>query len=233
MRHLDAEVLGVRLLEAPGRRRAADRDRPQRRDVVALFLAELLDRDPDGRHRASEGHLLGLDEPADVGRLDIRAGEDLVGAHHDRAVRQAPGVGVEHRHDVQDAVVLGKAEQVGRGLGEAVEEHRAVRVDDAFRMAGGAGGVAHAGGIGLGERWPFAHRLGARHERFVLGMLRRRLGRAGNAVGHDHDASHGRQRVPDPRDHGPEARVDEDGGVAGVIDDVGQVRRREADVEGM
>ena len=141
---------------------------------------------------------------------------------------------MEHRHDVEDPVVLGDAEEIGGRLGEAVQEHRAMGVDDALGMPGGTGRVAHAGRIALGERRPLTHRLRACEQRFVLEALRPdRRRRVRDAVGHDHESPYRRQLVADVRDHGPEARIDEDDRVARVIDDVGQVRRRETDVEGM
>ena len=136
---------------------------------------------------------------------------------------------MEHRHDVQERVVLGDPERVGHGLGEAVEEHRAVRVDDALGVARRAGRVTHARGVGLVERGPAAERRGRGQQRLVLGERRGhpRLGR----VAHDHDRPHARDPVADPLEDRPEARVGEDDRVGGVVDDEGQVLRRQAQVE--
>ena len=63
------------------------------------------------------------------------------------AEREAPRVGVEHRHDGKDGVALVDAEQ--RARRERVDRDRAVRVDDALRQAGGAAREAHRGGGAL------------------------------------------------------------------------------------
>src|SRR3989338_6282704 len=59
-------------------------------------------------------------------------------------------------------VGLREPELVGHGLGEAVQEHRAVRVDHALRVARRARRVAHARGVGLVERGPGGERRGGR-----------------------------------------------------------------------
>ena len=60
-----------------------------------------------------------------------------------RGVGQAPRVGVEHRHDRQHDVALADAEAVDRHGADGVQVRRAVAVDDALGVAGGAARVAH------------------------------------------------------------------------------------------
>ena len=55
--------------------------------------------------------------------------------------REAPRVGVEHRHDGEARVGRRHAQQAARG--QRVDRDRAVRVDDAFRPAGGTARVTH------------------------------------------------------------------------------------------
>ena len=100
-----ADLLAVRLGQRLRHRRAAARDRPQRRRVAALQLGQ--HAHPDRRHARGDGDPLVLDQvgdaPAPRGRG--RASRALAPAR-DRGVGEAPRVGVEHRHDRQDHVAL-------------------------------------------------------------------------------------------------------------------------------
>src|SRR3712207_8866342 len=58
--------------------------------------------------------------------------------HDALPICDAPGVGVEHRHDRHRDVLDAQAEGVGRHDAHGVQERRAVRVDDALGVAGGA-----------------------------------------------------------------------------------------------
>ena len=59
-----------------------------------------------GGHARGDGDLLVLDEVGDGRRRQVGAGHHEVGAARHRGVGEAPGVGVEHRHDGQDDVAL-------------------------------------------------------------------------------------------------------------------------------
>ena len=123
--HVGAVLLVEAWMSALGRRRAADGDAADRRDVpLRLFLEDGLDRDPHRRHRPDKRHAFVVDDLDDVARLGIGAAEDLRGAVHHAGEGHAPGIGVEHRHDVQDHVALADAEHVHRGRREAVQVHR-------------------------------------------------------------------------------------------------------------
>ena len=104
-----------------------------------------------------------------------------------------------------------------------------MRVDDALRMAGGAGRVAHAERVGLLERGPRVERTTLREQRFVFGETVRNGGV--HRVRHDHDVLHARDLVADQREHRIHARVREDHAVLRVVDDVGEVLRREPEVQ--
>ena len=83
------------------------------------------------------------------------------GAGHHRGIRQAPRVGVEHRHDRQHGVRLAESHPRGRQDRERVKHERAVRVDDALRLARRARGVAHGRGgplVGIRRRRPSGRR---------------------------------------------------------------------------
>ena len=147
-----------------------------------------------------------------------------------RGLRDAPGVGVEHRHDRHRDVADAQPEGVGRDDAHGVQERRAVRVDDALRVPGGAARVAHRGGQVL-VRDVEVDRLGVGQQRLVVedpGVVGD-LGVA--AVVHDHDVLDRLHRVdqrPQQRQHGA---VDEDDLVLGVVGDVGQLLGEQPHVE--
>ena len=106
---------------------------------------------PDGGNPGSQGYLLLLHEIEEGAGLEVSSGQDLLASVQDSGVGQAPGVDVEHGNDGQDDVVAAEVEVGGQGEDEGVQAKGAVRVDDALGAAGGAGGVAHGGGIVFGE----------------------------------------------------------------------------------
>ena len=59
---------------------------------------------PDGRHAQRQRRRLQLHQVEQVVGVQVRAGEDDLGAHHHRAIGHAPAVGMEHRRHRQQAV---------------------------------------------------------------------------------------------------------------------------------
>ena len=117
-----AELLAVGLrqrLRAPPSRRTGS---PAAQDVSRPV--ELVERaHPDRRDAGRQRHLLVLDQLGDRRRGHLRAREGERAAGHHARVRQAPGVGVEHRHDRHHDVALAHRDRVG--------QHRAERVQHA------------------------------------------------------------------------------------------------------
>ncbi len=87
-------------------RRAAAHDEPERREVERGLLAVAQHVVPDRRHRRRDRRLLARDHAGERRGLQMPARQHEVGADLPRGVRQAPGVGVEHRHDQQHAVAV-------------------------------------------------------------------------------------------------------------------------------
>ena len=106
-----------------------------------------------------------------------------------------------------------------------------MRVDGALGVTGGAGRVAHAGGVGLLERGPRLHRLRARQQLFVVERPRWDLGTG--RVLHDDDVLDGLQLLADRLERRPARGIDDEHPVGRVIDDVGDVLRGEPDVHGV
>ena len=129
-------------------------------------------------------------------------------------------------------VALGDRGGVGDQRAHRVQDRRAVRVDDALRVAGGAARVTHRGGLVLvldhrelrpARRPPAAPRSRARAGR--RGSPRRHA-----VVHHDHVLD--RLEAVDQRPEDLQQRaVDEDDLVLGVVGDVDDVVREQADVE--
>ena len=146
------------------------------------------------------------------------------------AVGGPPRVGVEHGHDDEDAVLFGHAHRGGRLLGHGVQVGRAVRVDDALGVAGGAARVTHGGGGALVELGPFEARLLGGQEALVGERLAE--GRGVALPRHD-DRLDRLEVVLDGGQQRDQRRVDDDHAVLGVVDHVGQLLGREADVQGV
>jgi hypothetical protein len=84
----------------------------------------------------------------------MAAGQHQLGSGRGRRERQAPGVGVKHRHDSEYAVGGRDAEHVGLQQLQCVQEARAVRVGHSFRRSGRAGREAQAARGALVEAAP-------------------------------------------------------------------------------
>ena len=120
----------------------------------AVELAELQARGlhvgeqhlPDGGHPSGKGHAFGFHQLIDRFAVERRAGEHQFGTHHGRAVRDAPGVDVEHGHHRQDRVAGRHAHHVGQSRAVGVQDGGAVAVQRPLGVAGGAAGVAQAAG---------------------------------------------------------------------------------------
>ncbi len=142
-----ARLLAVGLRQCPRHRRAAARDGAEVRRVSSLQLRE--HAHPDGGHARGDRHPLRLDEVGERRRRKVGSRHHEGRAGGDARMSETPGVGVEHRHDRQDAVGLTRA-QASRGhRSQRVQERRAMRVDDTLGVARGAARVAHRRGEGL------------------------------------------------------------------------------------
>jgi hypothetical protein len=135
---------------------------------------------------------------------------------------------VEHRHDRQHDIGLADAHAVVDPEPERVQRDRPVCIEDAFRVAGRTGGVAHGDGGLLVRIGPFGERLRVRHQLLVIV---RTIGHRLGCV-EDDDVFHAHLRL----DLLPERQqrfVDEDRAVVGMVDDVGELVGVETEVEGM
>ena len=153
---------------------------------------------------------------------------DHVGAGHPGPVGRAPGHGVEHGDDDEDAVALRHADRGSRLLGHGVQPDGTVRVDDALRAAGRPTRVTHGRGGALVEVGPREAGLLGRQQPLVGERLAE--GRGVPLPDHD-DRLDGLQFVLDACQQRNEGGVDDDAAVLGVVDDIGQLLGRQPDVQ--
>ena len=149
---LDAVPLVERVHQRRRAGRAADDDLPQRGDVGRVGVevgAAGRSRSSARRRRASASPR--RSSAASGAACRKRSGMTSEAPVMQRRVRQAPGHRVEHRHDrehVASPWARGRTLSADAHL-HRVQVDRAVAVDDALRVAGRAGGVAHRGGVVL------------------------------------------------------------------------------------
>ena len=209
--------------------RAADDHAHAWRQAIALGVGieQLQDRDPDRRHAERVRGLFEHEQVDEIGRAEMRTGKDQLDAHHRRAVRNAPAVGVEHRRHRQDAVLGGEIPVIGLVRDQRVQHHRAVRVHDAFRPAGRAGRVAHRDRIILVVPG-ILETLRCGGEEFLVIDVRRGNRRAGER--HDDDLLEP-HLITELCEQRQQAIVDDEKAILGVMGDPRDLFRREAQVE--
>ena len=103
---------------------------------------------------------------------------------------------MEHRNHRHDGVAARNIHGLGQAAHHPVQHVGAVRIDHTFRIAGGAGGVAHAAGGILVELRPGETRIAFGDQLLIAQRIAQR-GRARHvgAAGHDDEAFDRRQLV--------------------------------------
>src|SRR6266404_2734278 len=107
--------------------------------AAGIFLKGLEDSNPDSGDTASDSNALADHQAKNTFRIDTRTGEDQARAEHGAGIGQAPGVGMEHGSDRQDGVKAAHAKDFAEATRKRVQHQRAVRINDAFGLPGGAG----------------------------------------------------------------------------------------------
>src|SRR5262245_13455472 len=103
-----------------------------------------------------------------------------------------------------------------------------MRIDDAFRMPGRAGRVAHARGSALVELRPVDDWRAQTEEFLILNNAWREC--CLRHVLDDHKLADSGERLPDGLEDRPDTGADEEHTIFRVINDVGNVLRREAEI---
>ena len=213
--------------------RAANDDELQRREPLALFAHVMQQPEPDGRHGRRHCHLFRFEKVVDRAAVELRPRHHHARPAHWTGERQAPGIGVEHRHDRQHRVVGVQRQRLGAGRHHRMEDVRAMRVEDALRVAGGPRSVAEAGRGALVELLPAKVAVGLGEPVLigdrVLEPSRRHVG----GVGQHDIALDRRQFVGDRLEQRHEGEVGHHEPVLGVIHDPGDLLREKARVDGV
>ena len=137
-------------------------DRAQRGEIVRMGFEVTVQPHPDGRDAGGEGDALVLDQLGDIGGLKMAAGETRCARPSSRRRRECPS-----RWRETSARFAGwcRARRSRRrrscASAKLCRNKRAVRVQDAFGMASGSGGVAGGGGGIFIERRPRIRRAAA------------------------------------------------------------------------
>ena len=189
---------------------------------------------PHGGHPGGHGHAFGFNQVIDGFAIHCRAGKHQLAARGRCAVRQAPGIDVEHGHHGQDGIAGADVERIGQRTGIGMQQGGTVAVEHALGIAGGAAGVTEAGGGVFVELRPGVGAGLGSNQRLVadeVGYARPFRQLVGITQGHPQfDAGAfglhgGHQR----REGGVKAHH----AVFGVVDDPGQLLGMQAGVEGV
>ncbi len=133
--------------ERLGERRSPDGHPLETREIVraGVGVEEVQKPEPDRRHAGRHRHPLARDDVEHALRIEMPARQHLLGPRHRRAERNAPRVGMEHRHDLEHHVARADGEELGAVADQRVQHERAMRVQHALGATRGAGGVAETG----------------------------------------------------------------------------------------
>ena len=208
---------------ADHRRRAggsADDGALERAEGLVVLFHEREQAEPYRRHARGDRDFFLLEQLEHAGAIEPRSREYQLGADHGRAIGQAPGVDVEHRHHRQDDVARGNVQRVRHARRVAVNDGAAVAVEHALGIARRARGVAQRRCGALVELRPVEF-IGMRVDQFFvaqhIGQLRRRHVRL---VGHEDPALHQRALVGNGFDQRHESQVDKYIAIFGMVGDV-------------
>ncbi|MND79599.1 hypothetical protein D3C80_713450 [compost metagenome] len=140
---------------------------------------------------------------------------------------------MEHGHHRQDDF-LGRRAQDGRlQTQQGMDEVRTVRIEDPLGVSRRARGVAQAAGGLLVEAAPF-HVFRRLLQHGLIAVDHRQLGlRHVVGIGHDHDALDRRTVRQDGVQQRHEGQIDEDDPIARVVDDINQLFREQARIQGV
>ena len=187
------------------------------------------DAEPHCGHTRADGDTFRFDELHQALGIERSPGQNERRARQRGRVGKAPAIDVKHRHNREDDITLADADTVGSEQIQCLQRDCPMRIDDALREAGGAGGVAHRGSrtlitVGIVE----AVRI-RRCEQFLIGD--RPIGKIRQipVVHHDHmpDAAGNRQLL----ELGQQAAIDHDHSVIRMFDDMRQIAGVEANVQ--
>ena len=189
---------------------------------------------PDGGHAGAHGHLLGFHQLVERRAIELWPGQHQLSAGNQGCIRQAPGIDMKHRHDWQDGFLRRQAERARQTDRDRIEHDGPMRIERALGVAGGAGGVAQRRSGALIKTRPVKDLACGCDQLLVIedsgdtfdGWGVRRIGKA-------HPVSHLGAMCGDGLDDRRKARIEDDGLVFGVVDDVDELLRMQSRIAGV
>src|SRR6266478_6567701 len=183
----DLQVEAIKAADQLQRRRRASTDDANgsvKFPAAGGFLEGIEDANPDGGDTAGNCNALAGHQSKYAFRIDMGAGKNQASAEHGARVREAPGIGMEHGSDGQNGVKAANAKDFVEATCKGVQDQRAVRINDAFRIPRGAGGEAHGGAVVFVDLRIAEIVAGFGEELFVIQVA---FGNGIAAIGHDDD----------------------------------------------
>ena len=188
---------------------------------------------PDRRHRGGERDAVVVEQFVDRGAVELGARHHHGGADIGEVKRQPPAIGVEHRHHRHHHVARADAHGVGLRRHHGMQHVGAVRIEHALGIAGGAGGVAHAGRGVLVERLPGEVAVGF-GDPFLIGHgIFQRGRRHMRGVGQDHILLDRLKLVGELFQDRHESEIDHHDAIFGVIDDPADLVGEQPRIDGV
>ena len=198
-----------------------------------LLAHELEQREPDRGYARRNRYALGLEQLIKTLAVELGAREYHLGAGQSATIGQGPGVGVKHGHNRQQYVAGADIEGVGQRCRVGMDHSGAVRVEHAFRIAGGAGGVAKRGSGALLEFGPLVvARLGSKQV-FVAQQVGDGVRGHMSAAGHCDPAFHAFAQRSQFFDQGRERKIEQQVAVFRMIGDIRDLLGKQARIDGV
>ena len=189
---------------------------------------------PHRGHTSRQSHFFVFKQFINGFAVQRRTWEDQLGAHHGRAVRDAPSADVEHGHHRQNRISRRQTHHIGQGTGVSVKDGGAVAVKRRFGVARGAAGVAHAGGRVFIQSGPCVVAGLLAHPAFIADQARdAAVGRQFVGVAQGHPTLHRCASLMNLFGNRQEGHVKAHHLVFGMVGDPHNLIRMQAGVEGM
>ena len=153
-------------------RRAAGEHAAQCRALGAGRRQMRHEIEPHRRYPEAQRDAFRLEQFVEAGAVEARPRPYQLRPVHRRGIGGGPAASVEQRHDRTHHIRCGHRDRMRQRCGERVDHCRAVAVEDAFWVAGGAGGVAKRRGVALVELGP-VEILALGREQSVIGRQHR------------------------------------------------------------
>ena len=189
--------------------------------------------EPHRGHAGTEADFFRLEQFVQALAVEHGAGHHHFGANRGAGVGRAPGVDMKHRHHGHHHITRRQPKGVGQRRSIGMQHGGAVRIEHPLGVAGRARGVAKRRGEALVKLRPVE---GARLRR-EQGFIAQQIGNGGlrhvRLVRHRHPAPDAGADRRELFDQGHEAEVKQHIAVLGVVDDIGELVREQARVDGV